>query len=120
MQANQQMVQVLAVVLIMGCFALAEWRKGLFFPKTANPEDHRLDVAATLMLPWVSGVVLASAQALSAWAMPEHRNAWADWAWWQMVAVLLVAMTLPNICGTDSATRLCCGPCTAHTIRPHT
>ena len=91
MQTNQQMVQVLAVVLIMGCFALAEWRKGLFFPSTANPQDHRLDVAATLMLPWVSGVVLATAQALSAWAMPEHRNDWADWAWWQMVAVLLVA-----------------------------
>jgi len=53
--------------------------------------SQRLDVAATLMLPWVSGVVLATAQALSAWAMPEHRNAWADWAWWQMVAVLLVA-----------------------------
>ena len=87
----QQALQVGAIFTIMGAFALTEWRMGLLFPAQANREDHRLDVAATLMLPAVSGAVLAVSQALCAWAMPEQRQAWADWSWWQMVLVLLLA-----------------------------
>jgi sterol desaturase/sphingolipid hydroxylase (fatty acid hydroxylase superfamily) len=91
MNSLQQALQVGAIFTIMGAFALAEWRMGLLFPAQANREDQRLDVAATLMLPAVSGAVLAVSQALCTWAMPEQRQAWADWSWWQMVLALLLA-----------------------------
>ena len=108
----QQALQVGAIFTIMGAFALAEWRMGFLFPAQANREDQRLDVAATLMLPAVSGAVLAVSQALCAWAMPEQRQAWADWSW-----CCCWPMTSPNTCGTDSATPRCCGLCTGPIIR---
>jgi sterol desaturase/sphingolipid hydroxylase (fatty acid hydroxylase superfamily) len=91
MEPIQQVIQIAAVVLILSGFALAEYLKGRLFPAAAHAHDHRLDIACTLMLPWVSALVLALSQGLCAWAMPEQRNAWAHWAGWQMVLVLLLA-----------------------------
>ena len=91
MNSTQQTVQLAAIFGIMAAFALAEWLKGWFFPPQVNREDKRLDVAAMLMLPVVSGLVLTVSQGLCAWVMPLQRDAWAGWAWWQMAAVLLLA-----------------------------
>ena len=55
------------------------------------PEQHRLDVAVGVMFPIISGAVFASSKALCAWLLPEMRDSWAHWHWWQMVLVLLVA-----------------------------
>jgi sterol desaturase/sphingolipid hydroxylase (fatty acid hydroxylase superfamily) len=86
-----QAVQLLSVVAVFTFFALAEIVIGRFFAPQAGPEDNRLDVAVGVMFPIVSGTVFAAAQALCAWIIPEQRDAWASWPWWQMVLVLLVA-----------------------------
>ncbi len=86
-----QSVQLASVVAVFSLFALAEIVIGKFFAPEASGEDNRLDVAVGVMFPVVSGAVFASAQALCAWLIPEARDVWAAWAWWQMVLVLLVA-----------------------------
>eukprot|EP01041_Mallomonas_annulata_P036111 gene36111-59157_t len=72
-------------------FALAEWARGLLFPKEASKGDLKLDIAMALLLPVISGLVLTASMALCERYMPAQRGAWGDWAWWQMLLVLLVA-----------------------------
>ena len=86
-----QSVQLLSVVTVFALFAVAEVVIGKFFAPEASAEDNRLDLAVGVMFPVVSGLVFAAAQALCAWLMPAARDAWANWSWWQMVLVLLVA-----------------------------
>ena len=86
-----QSVQILAILAVLGAFATAEIVQGRFFPRQANREDNRLDIAVTLLFPLISGSVLAAATALCAWLMPTQRDLLARWPWWQMLAVLLVA-----------------------------
>lgn len=86
-----QSVQLLSVVTVFGVFAVAEVAIGKFFAHEASAEDNRLDLAVGVMFPVVSGLVFAAAQAICGWLMPTARDSWADWSWWQMVLVLLVA-----------------------------
>ncbi|MEQ1693219.1 MAG: sterol desaturase family protein [Gemmatimonas sp.] len=86
-----QSVQLLSVVTVFSLFAVAEVAIGKFFAAEASAEDNRLDVAVGVMFPVVSGLVFAAAQGLCAWLIPTARDAWAQWSWWQMVLVLLVA-----------------------------
>lgn len=88
---HPQTVQMLAVFTVLLAFALAEWRQGRFFAPEATREDNRLDIAVTLIFPLIGGAVLATAGALCAALMPQHRDALAQWPVWAMVAVLLVA-----------------------------
>lgn len=91
MSLSLQTVQLLAVVIIYGGFAIAELMIDRFFPSNATPEDNRLDTAVTIVFPVVMGLVLAAAKALCVWLIPGARDAWAAWPVWQMVLVLLVA-----------------------------
>jgi sterol desaturase/sphingolipid hydroxylase (fatty acid hydroxylase superfamily) len=86
-----QTVQLLAVLSVLGVFALVELQAGRFFPREAHREDNRLDVVVTLLFPLISGAVLLVSAGLCAALMPGYRDALADWPWWQMLAVLLVA-----------------------------
>jgi sterol desaturase/sphingolipid hydroxylase (fatty acid hydroxylase superfamily) len=86
-----QTVQLLAALFVLGVFALAELLTGRFFPREAHREDNRLDAVVTLLFPLISGTVLLVSTALCAALMPAYRDALADWPWWQMLAVLLVA-----------------------------
>lgn len=91
MQPDMQLTQSLCLAAVLLAFALAELVQGGFFAPEATREDNRLDIAVTAMFPLLSGGVLAASTALCAWAMPGMRNALADWPWWQMLLVLLVA-----------------------------
>jgi sterol desaturase/sphingolipid hydroxylase (fatty acid hydroxylase superfamily) len=86
-----QTVQLIAVVSVLCAFALAEILQRRFFAPEASAQDNRLDIAVTLMFPLIGGAVLATADALCTWLMPEHRNVLASWPVWQMVLVLLLA-----------------------------
>lgn len=86
-----QTVQILALVGVLGAFALAELLTGRFFPREAGREDNRLDIAVTLLFPFISGGVVLASGALCAWLAPEQRQALGHWAWWQMLIVLLLA-----------------------------
>ena len=88
---SSQTVQLLAVLTVLGGFALAELARGRFFPREATREDNRLDIAVTLLFPLIAAAVLAAAGALCAWLVPAQRNALAHWSWWQMLLVLLLA-----------------------------
>ena len=91
MNGDQQLLQILVVSGVMLGFALAEWARGLLFPKEASKGDLKLDIAMALLLPVISGLVLTASMALCERYMPAQRGAWGDWAWWQMLLVLLVA-----------------------------
>lgn len=91
MTPEQQYTQIAIVSLVLSGFALAEWAKGLLFPKQATRGDLCIDIAMTLLLPTISGVVFLVSMALCERWMPGQRGAWAHWAWWQMLLVLLVA-----------------------------
>ncbi len=86
-----QTLQLLVLLLVLSAFALAEMIQGRFFAKEATREDNRLDVAVTLLFPLITGSVMAASTSLCQWLMPLQKNALADWAWWQMLLVLLVA-----------------------------
>jgi sterol desaturase/sphingolipid hydroxylase (fatty acid hydroxylase superfamily) len=86
-----QTAQGLGVAAVFLAFALAELLQRRFFPREATREDNRLDLAVTLLFPMISLAVLAASTALCAWLMPLQRGAWAHWAWWQMLPVLLLA-----------------------------
>lgn len=86
-----QTVQLLAVFSVFGTFAFAELLQRRFFAPEATREDNRLDIAVTLIFPLIAGSVVAAANALCVWLIPEQRNALADWPVWQMVLVLLLA-----------------------------
>ena len=86
-----QTAQGLGVAAVFLGFALAELRQRRFFPREATREDNRLDVAVTLLFPVLSLTVLAASTALCTWLMPLQQGAWAHWAWWQMLPVLLLA-----------------------------
>jgi sterol desaturase/sphingolipid hydroxylase (fatty acid hydroxylase superfamily) len=86
-----QTFQLLVLLLVLSAFAWVEMVQGRFFAKEATREDNRLDIAVTLLFPLITGAVMAASTALCQWLMPLQKNALADWAWWQMVLVLLVA-----------------------------
>jgi sterol desaturase/sphingolipid hydroxylase (fatty acid hydroxylase superfamily) len=86
-----QTFQLLVLLMVLSAFAWAEMVQGRFFAKEATREDNRLDIAVTLLFPLITGAVMAASTALCQWLMPLQKNALADWAWWQMVLVLLVA-----------------------------
>jgi len=86
-----QTVQILGAVAVLTLFAVAELLQKRFFAPEATREDNRLDIAVTLMFPLISFGVLTIATALCTRWMPGMQGALADWPWWQMVPVLLVA-----------------------------
>ena len=86
-----QTVQILAAVTVLASFAAAELLQKRFFPPEATQQDNRLDGAVTLLFPLISLGVLSLSTSLSARWMPGMQNAWADWPWWQMLPVLLLA-----------------------------
>ena len=89
--SDPQMVQSLAIAAVLTSFALAEMLQGRFLAREATDQDNRLDIAVTLMFPVISLGVLAITNALCQWLLPQQRAALADWTWWQMLLVLLVA-----------------------------
>lgn len=91
MTAEQKFLQIAIIVLVMCAFGLAEWAQGRLFPREATREDHRLDVAMTFLMPLTSGAVLSVSLMLCAWLWPEGQMAWADWPWWQMLIVIVLA-----------------------------
>jgi sterol desaturase/sphingolipid hydroxylase (fatty acid hydroxylase superfamily) len=88
---DPQRAQVLAIGAVMLAYVLAELATRRFFPAEATREDNRLDLVVTLTFPLISAGVLAASGALCAWLLPGHRGAWADWPWWQMLGLLLLA-----------------------------
>ncbi len=88
---QEQTVQMIAAVSVLGLFALAEIIQGRFFAPQATREDNRLDIAVTLLFPVIAATVLGAATALCEWLIPGQRNALAHWAWWQMLLLLLLA-----------------------------
>jgi sterol desaturase/sphingolipid hydroxylase (fatty acid hydroxylase superfamily) len=86
-----QTLQIIAIGGVLAAFALAELVQGRFFAAEATREDNRLDIAVTLLFPFINGTVRAVAGALCALLMPDQRDALAHWPWWGMLAVLLVA-----------------------------
>ncbi len=88
---EQQLVQVLSVSLVLLVFGLAEWAQGRFFPREATREDNRLDIAMTVLMPLIAGLVMTLSLAACQRWLPGWQNAWANWPWWAMVPVLLVA-----------------------------
>jgi len=86
-----QTFQITVIGSVWAAFALAEMLQGRFLAREATREDVRLEIAVTLMFPLISVAVLSASGALCAWLMPAQRNALADWPWWQMLLVLLVA-----------------------------
>lgn len=88
---QEQTVQMLVIFAVFGSFGLAEIVQGKFFPREANREDNRLDIAVTLLFPLISGAVLATSGALCAWLLPAQKGALAQWPVWQMLIVLLLA-----------------------------
>jgi sterol desaturase/sphingolipid hydroxylase (fatty acid hydroxylase superfamily) len=88
---DPQTVQTLAVAAVLTAFALAELLQGRFFAREATTQDNRLDIAVTLMFPVISLGVLAITNAMCQWLLPQQRDALAQWAWWQMLLVLLLA-----------------------------
>ncbi len=90
MTMDLQSVQLLSVVAIFASFAIGELLIDKFFATEATREDNRLDLAVGLMFPVISGLVFAGARALCSWLIPDAKDLWAHWAWWQMVLVLLV------------------------------
>ena len=86
-----QTVQLLGALAVLLSFAVAELLQKRFFAPEAHREDNRLDIAVTLMFPLISFGVLSASTALCARWMPGQQGALADWPWWQMLAVLLVA-----------------------------
>lgn len=91
MTPDQQTLQILAVSGVLFAFGVAEWARGLLFPRQATRGDLCIDLAMTALLPLISGMVLAASLALCERAMPVQRGAWAAWPWWQQVGLLLVA-----------------------------
>jgi sterol desaturase/sphingolipid hydroxylase (fatty acid hydroxylase superfamily) len=88
---QMQTVQILGAVAVLTSFAVAELLQKRFFAPEATREDNRLDIAVTLMFPLISLGVLTVSTGLCARWMPGLQGALADWPWWQMLAVLLVA-----------------------------
>jgi sterol desaturase/sphingolipid hydroxylase (fatty acid hydroxylase superfamily) len=86
-----QTAQALGIATVLAAFTLAELLQRRFFPREATREDNRLDLAVTLLFPILSLAVLAASTALCAWLLPDHRGAWAEWPWWQMLIALLLA-----------------------------
>jgi sterol desaturase/sphingolipid hydroxylase (fatty acid hydroxylase superfamily) len=86
-----QTAQALGIATVLAAFTLAELLQRRFFPREATREDNRLDLAVTLLFPVLSLAVLAASTALCAWLLPDHRGAWAEWPWWQMLIALLLA-----------------------------
>ena len=91
MTPQMQAVQLGLISLIMAVLALAEWRAGRLFPTEASRGDNRLDLAIMLAMPAISALVMQTVLALCGHWMPESRNAWADWPWWQLLGALLLA-----------------------------
>ncbi len=91
MSATLQTVQLLSVLTLFTLFAVAELVIGKFFAPTATREDNRLDLAVGMMFPVISGLVFTASKLLCTWLIPDARNAWAAWPWWQMVLTLLIA-----------------------------
>jgi sterol desaturase/sphingolipid hydroxylase (fatty acid hydroxylase superfamily) len=86
-----QTFQIIVIGSVWAAFALAEMVQGRFLARESTREDIRLEIAVTLMFPLISVTVLSVSGALCAWLMPAQRDALADWPWWQMLLVLLVA-----------------------------
>ncbi len=84
-------IQLIGALSVFALFGITEAIQGRFFSRDATRQDNRLDLAVTLLFPFISGSVLAASGALCAWLLPEQRGMWADWAWWQMLPVLLLA-----------------------------
>lgn len=91
MSPEQQWAQIAVISLVLIAFGLAEWRQGHLFPAEAKREDHRLDLAMTLLMPLTSGAVMSISLALCAWWWPSARLAWADWPVWPMLVVIVLA-----------------------------
>lgn len=91
MTAEQQQWQMLAVFAVLTGLGLLEWLSGRFFPRNATREDNWLDLAMTLLMPLTSASILSIVMAACAWLLPTQRGAWADWPWWGMLGVLLLA-----------------------------
>ncbi len=91
MDTQAQWIQAAAVSAVMTAFALAELAAGKLFPAEATREDNRLDLVAIFILPGVTGSVLMTSTALAGWLVPGWQGAIGGWAWWQILALLLVA-----------------------------
>ena len=86
-----QTLQITVIGSVWAAFALAEMLQGRFLARESTREDVRLEIAVTLMFPLISVGVLTASGAMCDWLMPSQRNALADWPWWQMLLVLLLA-----------------------------
>lgn len=96
MTPDQQTLQIFVISGVLLAFGIAEWARGLLFPRQASRGDLCIDLAMATLLPLISGTVLAVSLALCERAMPGQRGAWAAWPWWQQVGLLLVADDLTH------------------------
>ncbi|MES2489503.1 MAG: sterol desaturase family protein [Pseudomonadota bacterium] len=85
-------IQGIAALLAFVIFGVIEMRRGRFLDAAATREDNRLDLVVFNVFPIV---IIPAIFAITFWIgssyFPQYENSWADWTWWQMVLVLLVA-----------------------------
>lgn len=85
-------VQGIAVLAIFAFFAAIELWRRRFFTELASAEDKRLDIVVFLVFPLaIVPTILFTCQWLGQTFFPQYRGAWAEWSWWRMAAMLLLA-----------------------------
>ena len=82
----------LLITAIFAVFALLELFAGRFVTKATTRRDLVIEVVSSVTIlaftvPGIVWIVDAAAQSL----VPQWRDSWADWSWWLMLVVLLVA-----------------------------
>ena len=86
------LIQNIILAAIIATFAWLEIASGRHKNFGATRDDTKLEVFMFLSLIALSQpLIFAITGKLCEWAMPAQRGAWADWPWWGMAGVLLLA-----------------------------
>jgi sterol desaturase/sphingolipid hydroxylase (fatty acid hydroxylase superfamily) len=86
------LIQNIALAAIIVAFAALELASGRHKDFGATRDDTKLELFMFLSLVGLSQpLIFAITGKLCEWVMPAQRNAWADWPWWAMAGVLLLA-----------------------------
>jgi sterol desaturase/sphingolipid hydroxylase (fatty acid hydroxylase superfamily) len=80
----------LALAAVVLAFALVEIATRRRRSHAASRDDLRLDLSTIALLALIQPLVIASAVALSALALPGRHDAWAHLPWWTMAIALLL------------------------------
>ncbi|TXH06277.1 MAG: fatty acid hydroxylase family protein [Nevskiaceae bacterium] len=85
-------IQGLAALALFALFGAIELHRGRFFDPAATREDKILDLVVFNVFPLA---IIPAIFTLTFWVgtryFPQAQDAWAQWPWWQMLLVLLLA-----------------------------